>query len=139
VRESKNVGHVYSTVVPDPHGGFQVDYFVRPAELLEPTYHYLSFNDLGNLLGKIYVEAIAAAFPEARLPEALADEREREREAAALRAKFDGERVRAWTGLDGKALGAFLRRFTRTYPPERLASMDAAAIRAAVEGFPDAD
>ena len=253
VQDSKSVGHVYSTVVPDPGGGFQVDYFVRAAELLEPTYHYLSFNDLGNLIGKIYrrlglkygedglryvfrrasqpsykrellvsrdwprilafleldvpaweagfadleamftwvvaspwfsvapyredsragkterrartrptmarflawldeagidrecayragrdayVDTIAAAFPEAELPEALAEERAREREAEALRAKFDGDRVREWTGLDGKPLGAFLRRFSRTYPAERLAGMDAEAIRAAVEGFP---
>ena len=50
IRQSKNAGHVYSTVVRD----LQVDYFVREPELLEPTYHYLSFNDLGNLIGKIY-------------------------------------------------------------------------------------
>src|SRR5690606_24043094 len=50
VTQSKSVGHVYSTVVRD----FQVDYFIRAPELLEPTYHYLSFNDLGNLIGKIF-------------------------------------------------------------------------------------
>src|SRR5688572_27270339 len=50
VTQSKSVGHVYSTVVRD----FQVDYFIRAHELLDATYHYLSFNDLGNLIGKIY-------------------------------------------------------------------------------------
>jgi hypothetical protein len=50
VHQSKSVGHVYSTVVRE----FQVDYFLREPELLDATYHYLSFNDLGNLIGKIY-------------------------------------------------------------------------------------
>jgi hypothetical protein len=250
VTQSKSVGHVYSTVVRD----FQVDYFVRTPELFEATYHYLSFNDLGNLIGKIYrrlglkygedglsyvfrreaqpsykrellisrdwprilgfleldvaawqagfdrledmfawvvaspyfsvapyeeqdrtmqrrakgrptmarfiawleatnldtrcaylegrdayVESIAAAFPEAELPQALAHERALEREAAALRSKFDGELVREWTGLDGKQLGAFLRRFARSYPNERLAGMDPEEIRVAVQGFPRDD
>jgi hypothetical protein len=31
----------------------QVDYFTAAPEFLESTYNYLSFNDLGNLLGKI--------------------------------------------------------------------------------------
>src|SRR5690606_15753351 len=209
VTQSKSVGHVYSTVVRD----FQVDYFIRAPELLDATYHYLSFNDLGNLIGKIYrrlglkygeeglvyvfrreqqpsykrelpvsrdwprilgfleldvaawqagferleqmfawvvaspyfsvapyqsldrtterrarsrptmtrfiawleaegvakrgeyrdgrdayVEPMAAAFPEADLVRALADERAQEQQANALRSKFDGALVREWTG-----------------------------------------
>lgn len=246
VTRSKSVGHVYSTVVRD----FQVDYFIRAPELLDATHDYLSFNDLGNLIGKIfrrlglkygesglsyvfrrerqsaykrellvsrdwprilgfleldvaawqagfdrledmfgwvvaspyfsvapyqtqdrtterrarsrptmtrfiewleaegvdehcvylegrdaYVERIAAAFPEADLVNALARERAEEREAEALRSKFDGARVREWTGLDGQPLGAFLRRFGRAYPSAMLATMEPDAIRAAVEGF----
>lgn len=250
VAQSKSVGHVYSTVVEQ----FQVDYFVRDAELLEATYNYLSFNDLGNLIGKIfrrlglkygeeglhyvfrresqpsykrdllisrdwprilafleldvaawqagfdrledmfawvvaspyfsiapyeaqdrtterrarsrptmarfigwleaekitkrcdylhgrdaYVYRIDAAFPEAELTQALAQERAREGEATALRSKFGGALVREWIGLDGPQLGAFLRRFERAYPSETLASMEPAAIRAAVEAFPRED
>ncbi len=86
-----------------------------------------------------YVEDIAAAFPEAKLVEALAEERAREGEANALRQKFGGQQVREWTGLDGKLLGSFLRRFTQTYPNEILLAMDPEAIRAAVEGFPRED
>ena len=50
VSQTKNVGHVYSTA----YRNLQVDYFTRPAEQLESTYNYLSFNDIGNLIGKIY-------------------------------------------------------------------------------------
>ncbi|MFO7564475.1 MAG: hypothetical protein R6X02_17645 [Enhygromyxa sp.] len=248
VTQSKSVGHVYSTVA----WNFQVDYFIRAPELFEATYHYMSFNDLGNLIGKIfrrlglkygehglsyvfrresqpsykhellvsrdwpkilgfleldvaaweagfddleqmfrwvvaspyfsvapyqnqdrartterrarsrptmarfiawleaegvdkrcdylegrdaYVEQIAAAFPEAGLVAALARERAREQEAAALRSKFSGGLVREWTGLEGPQLGAFLRRFGEAYPSETLATMEGEAIRAAVEGF----
>ena len=82
-----------------------------------------------------YVPMIAAAFPEAELERALADEHQREADALVVRAKFGGELVREWTGLDGKALGAFLRRFARAYPFEALLAMEPAAIRAAVESF----
>lgn len=247
VRESKSVGHVYSTVVRE----FQVDYFIREPELLDATYHYLSFNDLGNLIGKIYrrlglkygeeglcyvfrrerqesykrdlpisrdwprilafigldvpawesgfdtlehmfawvvaspyfsvapyeetsrtterraasrptmarflawleaegidkryeyledregyVASIGAAFPEANLGQAIEQERSREAQAEQLREKFSGEKVREWTGLDGKLLGGFLRRFTREYPDDVLTAMTADEIRAAVESFP---
>lgn len=250
VRQSKSVGHVFSTVVRE----LQVDYFLREPELLEPTYHYLSYNDLGNLIGKIYrrlglkygedglsyvfrrarqesykheipisrdwpkilafigldvpaweagfdtleqmfawvvaspyfsvapyqqqsrtterraaarptmarflawleaegidkrydylddregyVARVAAAFPEANLEQALLQERERETQAEQLREKFSGERVREWTGLDGKSLGALLRRFTREYPDDVLIGMSADEIRAAVESFPRDD
>jgi hypothetical protein len=50
IEQYKNVGKVFSTV----YKGFQVDYFLTPAEYLESTYNFLSFNDLGNLIGKIY-------------------------------------------------------------------------------------
>lgn len=246
VTRSKSVGHVYSTAYRE----FQVDYFVRSPELLEATYNYLSFNDLGNLIGKIYrrlglkygedglsyvfrrdsqpsykrellvsrdwprilafiglelepwrqgfatledmfewvvaspwfsvepyerldkrtkkraqvrptmarfldwldehgvderrayarerdayVPMIAAAFPEAELEQALADERRREAEVIELRAKFRGDLVREWTGLEGKALGAFLRGFKAEHPEAKLRAMTPEAIRAAVEDF----
>ena len=50
VTASQSTGHVYSTVVRE----FQVDYFVREADVFEATANYLAFNDVGNLLGKIY-------------------------------------------------------------------------------------
>lgn len=43
-------GAVFSTVYRD----FQVDYFVRSEKVFLSTYHFLSYNDLGNLLGKIF-------------------------------------------------------------------------------------
>lgn len=247
IRQTKNVGHVYSTVVRD----LQVDFFLRDAELLEPTHNYLSFNDLGNLVGKIYrrlglkygeqglcwvfrrerqesyvrdllvsrdwprilgfigldvaaweagfdtleqmfswvvaspyfsvqpyretsrtterrakgrptmarflawleaeqvdktctyledrsgyVPMLAAAFPEAKLEQAIAHERARERDDERLREKFNGDLVRTWTGLDGKPLSAFLRRFRLAHPDQALLDMSAAEIRAAVEAFP---
>jgi hypothetical protein len=49
VMRFKSVGRVYSTVYRD----FQVDYFRVPDRVLESTYNYLSFNDLGNLIGRI--------------------------------------------------------------------------------------
>lgn len=33
--------------------GLQTDFFAVPARFVESTYHYMSFNDLGNLLGRI--------------------------------------------------------------------------------------
>ena len=83
-----------------------------------------------------YVPMIAAAFPEAELERALELERQREADAIVVRAKFGGALVREWIGLDGKQLGAFLRRFSRAYPFEALLAMEPDAIRAAVEGFP---
>lgn len=250
IRQSKSTGHVYSTVVRE----LQVDYFIREPELLDATYHYLSFNDLGNLIGKIYrrmglkygeeglcyvfrrarqesykrdlplsrdwprilgfigldvpaweagfdtlenmfawvvaspwfsvapyeqtsrtterraaarptmarflawleaqqidkrhvyfedreryVPMIAAAFPEAALERTLALERALEAEAERLREKFSGELVAAWTGLEAKPLGVFLRRFKRDYPDSKLVAMTADEIRAAVESFPRED
>lgn len=41
---------VFSTVWRD----FQVDYFLRPEPYFLSTYHFLCYNDLGNLLGRIY-------------------------------------------------------------------------------------
>jgi hypothetical protein len=49
VTETKSAGSVFSTV----YQGLQVDYFTAAPEFLESTYNYLSFNDLGNLVGKI--------------------------------------------------------------------------------------
>jgi hypothetical protein len=49
IPEFKSAGAVFSTLYRD----FQVDYFTAPTAYFESTYNYLSFNDLGNLLGKI--------------------------------------------------------------------------------------
>lgn len=50
VERHKQTGHVFSTVFED----FQVDFFCRPAESFEATWAFLCFNDVGNLLGKIF-------------------------------------------------------------------------------------
>jgi hypothetical protein len=49
IREFKSAGSIYSTL----YQNFQVDYFTAPPKYFESTYNYLSFNDLGNLIGKI--------------------------------------------------------------------------------------
>jgi hypothetical protein len=45
----KVVGRVYSTAFR----GLQTDFFAVPARFLDSTYDFMSFNDLGNLLGRI--------------------------------------------------------------------------------------
>lgn len=247
VTQTKSVGGLYSTAFAD----LQVDYFVRSPHLFESTYHYLSFNDLGNLLGKIckrlglkygedglsyvfrrdsqpsyktalpitrdwpriltflglevdpwlagfdtleqmfawvvtspwfsvapyvdrnrsterrarqrrtmarfvewvehegldvrhdyrperdaYVSDIDAAFPEAELPRALEREREAEARVLVLREKFSGDRVREWTGLTGKELGGFMRRFREAHSQDELLAMSPPDIQALVERFP---
>jgi hypothetical protein len=47
--ESKVVGHVLSTV----YRGLQTDFFPIPERYLESAYDFMSFNDLGNLIGRI--------------------------------------------------------------------------------------
>jgi hypothetical protein len=49
ITQFKAVGHVFSTVYRD----LQVDFFVTPQQYLESCSRFMSFNDLGNLLGKI--------------------------------------------------------------------------------------
>ncbi len=49
IEKYKSNGRVFSTV----YQNFQVDYFTTSDEFFESTYNYLSFNDLGNLIGKI--------------------------------------------------------------------------------------
>jgi hypothetical protein len=49
VSESKTVGHVFSTSLR----GLQTDFFMVPEEDLETTYTFMSFNDLGNFIGRI--------------------------------------------------------------------------------------
>ena len=46
----KSAGAVFSTV----YRNFQVDYFVRNHRYFESTYNFLCFNDIGNLVGKIF-------------------------------------------------------------------------------------
>jgi hypothetical protein len=50
ISQFKSNGAVFSTV----YKNFQVDYFTAEAEYFEAKYNYLSFNDLSNLIGKIY-------------------------------------------------------------------------------------
>ena len=83
-----------------------------------------------------YVPELAAAFPEAGLEAALASQRQAEADALALRAKFSGALVREWTGLDGKELGGFMRRFRDTHPADALLGMSPEEIKVLVDGFP---
>lgn len=46
----KSVGAVFSTV----YENFQVDYFIRKEKYFLSTYNFLSFNDIGNLIGRIF-------------------------------------------------------------------------------------
>ena len=48
--QHKSTGAVFSTV----YRNFQVDYFVRNHRYFESTYNFLCFNDIGNLVGKIF-------------------------------------------------------------------------------------
>ncbi len=50
ITQHKIVGHVFSTV----YKNLQVDFFSVEAQHLEPMYNYMSFNDLGNIIGKIF-------------------------------------------------------------------------------------
>ena len=50
ITRHKLTGAVWSTVYRD----FQVDYFEKPAAIFESTYNFFCFNDLGNLLGKLF-------------------------------------------------------------------------------------
>jgi hypothetical protein len=62
-----------------------------------------------------YVEAIIAAFPEARLADQLAAERAKEARAKELAARFNGTLVmRLRPELAGKALGEFIVAFKRS-------------------------
>ena len=45
----KRVGRVFSTA----YAGLQTDFFAVPEKFLDSTYVFMSFNDLGNLLGRI--------------------------------------------------------------------------------------
>lgn len=49
ITQSRRVGHVFSTVFR----GLQTDFFTVPGEYLEATYNFMSFNDLGNFLGRM--------------------------------------------------------------------------------------
>jgi hypothetical protein len=62
-----------------------------------------------------YVEPIAAAFPEARLPEQIAAERRKEARARDLAARFNGQLVmQLRPELAGKALGEFIVAFKKS-------------------------
>lgn len=50
VKRYKSTGAVFSTVFR----GLQVDYFTRGEPTFESTYTYMCYNDLGNLLGKMF-------------------------------------------------------------------------------------
>lgn len=46
----KSHGHIFSTV----YRNFQVDYFVRNHKYFDTTFNFLSYNDIGNLIGRIF-------------------------------------------------------------------------------------
>ncbi|MDJ1480149.1 hypothetical protein QNI16_06615 [Cytophagaceae bacterium YF14B1] len=50
LKEFKSVGHVFSTNFMN----FQVDYFTVGHQYFESTYNFMCFNDLGNILGKMF-------------------------------------------------------------------------------------
>ena len=50
IQEHKSLGSVFSTV----YQNFQVDFFYREHRYFDSTFGYLSFNDVGNILGKIF-------------------------------------------------------------------------------------
>lgn len=50
ITQHKTTGNVFSTV----YKGLQVDYFLRQPRYFLSTYNFLSWNDLGNLLGKMF-------------------------------------------------------------------------------------
>ncbi len=50
IQQHKSLGSVFSTV----YQNFQVDFFYREHRYFDSTYNYLSFNDVGNILGKIF-------------------------------------------------------------------------------------
>lgn len=49
IKDYKTVGHVFSTSLR----GLQTDFFMVPEKDLETTYTFMSFNDLGNFIGRI--------------------------------------------------------------------------------------
>jgi hypothetical protein len=49
ITETKAVGHVFSTV----YRGLQTDFFTVPERNLQSTHDFMSFNDLGNFMGRI--------------------------------------------------------------------------------------
>lgn len=49
ITESKSMGGVLSSVYRD----FQVDFFIKDETYFLSTYHFLCYNDIGNLVGKI--------------------------------------------------------------------------------------
>jgi hypothetical protein len=49
ISETKAVGHVFSTV----YRGLQTDFFTVPERHLQSTHDFMSFNDLGNFMGRI--------------------------------------------------------------------------------------
>jgi hypothetical protein len=49
IAQHRSAGHVYSTV----YKGLQTDFFTTPKKYLEGTYTFMSFNDLGNFIGRM--------------------------------------------------------------------------------------
>jgi len=50
IETSKSSGHIFSTV----YKNFQVDFFNKPAKYYESSYYFLSFNDVGNIIGRMF-------------------------------------------------------------------------------------
>jgi hypothetical protein len=49
ITQHRSAGHVYSTV----YKGLQTDFFTKPNRYLESAYNFMSFNDLGNFIGRM--------------------------------------------------------------------------------------
>ncbi|MFB6284106.1 MAG: hypothetical protein ABEK59_09280 [Halobacteria archaeon] len=58
---------------------------------------------------------VDASFPEAEIPKQIEAIREQERYRLQVKAKFNGDKVRALTGLEGKELGQFIARFKQQF------------------------
>jgi hypothetical protein len=49
ITQHRSAGHVYSTV----YKGLQTDFFTTPKKYLGSTFNFMSFNDLGNFIGRM--------------------------------------------------------------------------------------
>jgi len=50
INQYKSIGNVFSTVYSD----FQVDFFIKSEPYFKSTYNFLCFNDVGNIIGRIF-------------------------------------------------------------------------------------
>ena len=106
-----------------------VEFLEREGMTAEYPYH----EDRGR-----YIPQIAAAFPEADLPDVIAAEDERGRRTMALRERYNGRVVTAlFPDLSGPALGRFMAAFKAQYADfeDRLLAADTTEIAAMLRAF----